>query len=59
MTARKKGSPAAAESRLTARFLGAVERVGNALPHPATLFASMAVLVVLVSGVAHWRPCSR
>jgi len=58
MTARKKGSPAAAESRLTARFLGAVERVGNALPHPATLFASMAVLVVLVSGVAHWMGAS-
>ena len=32
--------------------LGAIERVGNALPHPATLFALLAVLVVIVSGLA-------
>lgn len=35
-------------------FLRGVERVGNALPHPATLFAGLAVLVVLLSGVASW-----
>jgi aminobenzoyl-glutamate transport protein len=29
--------------------LGAVEKAGNALPHPATLFASLAGLVVLLS----------
>src|SRR5688500_15891713 len=34
------------------RFLAIVERGGNALPHPATLFALMAVLIVLVSAVA-------
>jgi aminobenzoyl-glutamate transport protein len=34
------------------RFLALVERGGNALPHPATLFALMAALVVLVSAVA-------
>ena len=34
-----------------ARFLNAVERVGNALPHPATLFAIFAALVVVLSGV--------
>ena len=33
-------------------FLTVVERVGNALPHPGTLFASMALLVILLSGVA-------
>lgn len=33
-------------------FLGAIERVGNALPHPATLFALFAVAVVIVSGIA-------
>ena len=33
-------------------FLAAVERVGNALPHPATLFALFAVAIVLVSGLA-------
>jgi aminobenzoyl-glutamate transport protein len=31
------------------RFLSFVERVGNALPHPATLFAGFALLVVLLS----------
>jgi aminobenzoyl-glutamate transport protein len=40
-----------APSRGVAGFLGAVERIGNALPHPATLFASLATLVVLLSGV--------
>jgi aminobenzoyl-glutamate transport protein len=29
-----------------------VERGGNALPHPATLFASLAALVVIASGIA-------
>lgn len=33
------------------RALGFIERVGNALPHPGTLFAGMAVLVVLLSGI--------
>ena len=35
-----------------AALLGFVERVGNALPHPATLFAVLALLVVLASGIA-------
>jgi len=34
------------------RFLNVVEKGGNALPHPATLFALLALLVVLLSGVA-------
>jgi len=34
------------------RFLGLVERAGNALPHPGTIFALMAVAVVVASGVA-------
>ncbi len=33
------------------RFLAVVERLGNALPHPATLFAGLALLVVLLSGL--------
>ncbi|TNE64831.1 MAG: AbgT family transporter [Bacteroidetes bacterium] len=32
------------------RFLGVVERLGNMLPHPATLFAGFALFVVLLSG---------
>ncbi len=31
------------------RFLNVVERIGNALPHPATLFAGFAVLILLLS----------
>ncbi len=34
-----------------ARFLSTVERIGNLLPHPATLFALFAFLVVLLSGL--------
>lgn len=33
------------------RALAWIERIGNALPHPGTLFALMAVLVVILSGV--------
>lgn len=34
------------------RSLTFIERVGNALPHPGTLFALMALLVIVVSGIA-------
>ena len=34
------------------RFLNVVERGGNALPHPATLFAILALAVILLSWVA-------
>lgn len=36
---------------LVDRFLSVIEKVGNALPHPATLFAGFAALVVLMSWV--------
>lgn len=36
---------------LLPRILGIIERVGNALPHPGTLFALMAGLVVVLSGI--------
>lgn len=32
------------------RFLSVVERVGNMLPHPATLFAGFALFIILLSG---------
>jgi aminobenzoyl-glutamate transport protein len=44
--------PPAASRSVLSRFLTLVERGGNALPHPATLFAGMAALVVVVSGAA-------
>ncbi len=34
------------------RFLDTVERAGNALPHPATLFALLALIVIVASFVA-------
>ncbi len=40
------------ESKSIARFLSIVERVGNALPHPATLFGIFALMVVVISGIA-------
>jgi aminobenzoyl-glutamate transport protein len=40
------------------RFLDVVERLGNTLPHPVTLFALFALGVVLVSGVAGWLELS-
>lgn len=36
------------------RFLNITEKVGNALPHPATLFAIFALLTILFSGIAYW-----
>jgi len=37
--------------RLLTRALNVIERVGNALPHPGTLFALMALTVVILSGI--------
>ena len=37
-----------------ARFLALIERIGNLLPHPATLFLILAVLVVFLSEVTTW-----
>jgi aminobenzoyl-glutamate transport protein len=34
-----------------ARFLNAVERLGNLLPHPVTLFAILSIVIVLLSGI--------
>ncbi len=33
------------------RLLSVIEKIGNALPHPATLFAIFALLIILISGV--------
>jgi aminobenzoyl-glutamate transport protein len=46
-------SPAFSSSRVE-RFLSLVEKAGNALPHPVTLFATAACLVLLLSAVASW-----
>ncbi len=36
------------------KFLNIIEKGGNLLPHPATLFFIFAVLIVAASGVASW-----
>ncbi len=41
-------------SKFFSRALDRVEIIGNALPHPATIFAILAVLVVVVSGITSW-----
>jgi aminobenzoyl-glutamate transport protein len=41
----------ASDRSLANRFLGVIERVGNALPHPSTLFLLAAILVLLISAV--------
>jgi len=46
--------PKPAKKSALDRFLAVVERAGNALPHPATLFALLALAVVVASGVAAW-----
>ncbi len=46
-------SSSTAPSTFFQRFLNGVERAGNALPHPATLFALLAVSVVVFSGLLH------
>ncbi|MEA1896958.1 MAG: AbgT family transporter [Bacteroidota bacterium] len=39
--------------KLFDRFLNSIEKVGNALPHPATLFAIFAIMVLIFSAIAH------
>jgi aminobenzoyl-glutamate transport protein len=39
------------KNKLLDKFLNLIERVGNALPHPATLFAIFAFAIVVISGI--------
>lgn len=39
------------QSGLFSRFLSTVEWLGNLLPHPITLFASLAIFIVILSGI--------
>jgi len=45
-------------AKLMNRFLDIVEKGGNILPHPATLFAIMALIVIVMSGIASWLDIS-
>jgi len=45
----RKNDAAVPRRNLLSRVLFAIERIGNALPHPATLFAAFAAMLVLLS----------
>ena len=47
-----------AQSNRMTRFLRVVEALGNALPHPVTLFALFALGVILLSGLLGWLDVS-
>ncbi|MGO4550328.1 AbgT family transporter [Lysobacter sp. 2RAF19] len=49
---------AAPRRSLTDRFLRVVEVGGNALPHPATLFALLTLCVIVASSLATWLDLS-
>lgn len=52
---KKDSSPSTEPKRsLVDRFLTIVEKGGNALPHPATLFGLLALIAILVSGLCTW-----
>jgi aminobenzoyl-glutamate transport protein len=42
------------KTSLMQRFLNLVERGGNALPHPATLFLGFAVITLIISWIGSW-----
>ncbi len=53
------GAPAEAGGRgLLARALDAVERVGNAVPHPAIMCLALCGIVIVLSQVLHWAGVS-
>jgi aminobenzoyl-glutamate transport protein len=54
MSRREREKKASISGRFVGRMLVVIERVGNALPHPAILFASLAFLVILASAFASW-----
>jgi aminobenzoyl-glutamate transport protein len=52
------GIEAPAKDSFLNRFLGAIERAGNILPHPATLFVILAILVIILSAITAWMGVS-
>jgi aminobenzoyl-glutamate transport protein len=52
MARMKKKNDPTPRPTLVSRFLSAIERIGNALPHPATLFAILAFGLIVASWLA-------
>ncbi len=50
--AKRRARRSGPRTGLFSRFLNAVEFLGNLLPHPVTLFAALALTIVLISGLA-------
>lgn len=50
----KQRSAGRAGSRVFEALLGLIERAGNALPHPATIFLLLALATVVASALASW-----
>ena len=49
----RKDEGGAVKRRWLERSMGAVEKVGNLLPHPFWLFASLSLVPVVLSAVLH------
>ena len=49
-----KAAKAKEKRSLFGRFLNGVERAGNRLPHPITLFAIFTLAVILLSALCAW-----
>lgn len=47
-------TPVPSKKNFFTRFLNFVEWLGNLLPHPVTLFAIFALMVLVFSGIADW-----
>ena len=48
---KESGIKAPAKNSFLNRFLGFIEKAGNILPHPATLFVILAVFVIILSAI--------
>lgn len=51
-------NPKSSFGRFFSKSLDVIEVVGNRLPHPATIFAMLAGLVILISAISYWMGVS-
>lgn len=52
--AKTKNSNITRNQGFITKFLNITEKVGNKLPHPATIFALFALGTIIISGIAYW-----
>ena len=58
MTQKDQSTADQAQPNWMTRLLNTVEWLGNLLPHPVTLFALLALAILLLSGVLGWMGVS-